>query len=509
MIQNRIRYITVLAIFILCGACDILRDSPFEVTEWSPGSGYHADPETLTVSISFSHDPDRASVEKHFSISGDGETVRGIFRWEGKKMNFLPFIPLEHNKDYTLRISANASDKTGLSMDWEFEGRFSTRSDSSRPRVTSFLPAMDGVMDQSRGTCVLGFSCPVSLNSLRGSASFSPSMSGAWSLEDGGTIAVFTPFEPWPHGRRYELRVSASLEGDNGMGMGRDFFNIFTVGVNLRPPVLTHALRLTENGGQEELVPDTMGIFFENTGWEKGDKLRLVFSDHVDLLSVGTALSAENTSPAVLETPLDCIQDVYSNEAVFSFERPPSFESRFTFRLKRGIRDIYGNESAEEYSFRIFANGKYSKPPSLVGIRIPMSPDDSDDQRLKAYGLDQLFADLPIESDYYPYNTKTPAWIECYFDCAPGASINAFSLMEMFRVETSNNVIIFSPALVRSGGFSVFEPHPGWEQYQRMEIAGNLTNSINAGLVHFVFNQGIRDSAGNASEKQFRISLLR
>ena len=531
MIPRFARLGIAVIIFIICASCDILRDSPFEVSAWSPGGGYHANPESLKVSLAFSHDPDISSVEKYFSLTVGGESIRGIFHWGGRKMEFLPFVSLEADQEYSVRLSAGAHDTKGLSMDREFEGRFSTRLDSTRLKIVSFKPEMEGVMDSSRGNCFIGFSFPVSLNSLRSNASFNPSMSGTWDLDEGGMHAVFTPYEPWPQGKRFEMHISSFLEGENGINAGKDFFSVFTVGSDRELPSLVSAWRVTENGEQVELVEESsslenslsqkLGEFTENVGWEKGDRLRLVFSVPVDLLSVGTALVVENGSNVVLQMPGTIVSgnsDIGCHkDALFHFDRPPVFESRFSFRLRRGIKDLYGNESEDEYSFRIYANGKNSRPPSLVGIRLPMSPggtlDDvsgsSVDLNLYTYGTDQLFADLPIEGAYYPYNTKTATWIECYFDCAPGAIIDPFSFMELFRVETSNNVLLFSPVVVRSDNFSVSDPHPSWEQYQRLEIAGTLSNTVNAGIVHFLVNPGLKDSAGNLSESQFRISLIK
>jgi hypothetical protein len=531
MITKKIKYIIVLAIILSCLSCDILRISPFDVTEWSPGTGYHADPATLSVSVSFSDDPDRESVEKNFSFTSDGETVRGVFQWKDNKLIFLPYVPLETNKDYIIRISQNAQNKKMLSMDREFEGFFTTRPGTERPNIVSFSPAMEGVMDQSRGTLVIGFSYPVSINSLRGNASFSPSMSGTWRLEEAGKLAVFTPAEPWPQGKRFEFRLLASLEGTNGMAIGKDFLSIFYIGGDRALPYLTGAWRLTVDGKQEAIIREPLGELVENAGWEKDDKLLLQFSREVDLLSVGTALTAENASALVLEMPSS--QTCYDSVAVFRFDKPPAYENRFFIRLKKGVKDMPGNESTDEHLFRIFANGENSKPPSLIGIRIPMSPggfqdtsqdtvpDDPDqdvppdsvlgdpDLQLHAYSVARLFDDLPIQSEHYPYKIKTTTWIECYFDCAPGAVIDPFSIMENFRVETSNNVLTFTPLVIRSSDFTVTDPHSEWEGYQRLEIAGNLTNTVNAGLVHFLFNKGIKDSAGNSSENQFRISLIK
>ena len=496
-------------LLFICASCDILRDHPFEVSDWSPGGGFHANPQSIVIFVSFSHEPDRSSVEKNFSVTADAETVRGNFLWEGRTLYFLPFVPLETDKDYSMKISSSARNTKGLSMDREFFAGFSTRANNARPCIISFCPEMEGIMDRNYGIFKIIFSYPVSINSLRGNASFSPSIHGVWYLEENGMAAVFTPFEPWPQGRRFELRLSAFLSGNNGIDMGKDFISIFTVGADRELPSLNSAWRISD-GDQIEINKEFPGEFIENQGWEKNDKLKLLFSTEVDLFSVNSAITAENTSTLILEMP--STGTVFSREAVFRFEKAPAFKSRFMFRLKSGIKDIYGNESKDEYTFRIFANGENSMPPSLMGIRIPMSPNgdsDDNDPRLMAYGYAQLFVDLPIEKEHYPYDTKTAAWIECYFDCAPGAGIDLFSLMEKFRVETSNNVLSFMPMIVRNSNFTISDPHPEWKQFQRVEIAGILTNNANAGIVHFVINQGLSDSKGNLSEKQFRISLLK
>jgi hypothetical protein len=338
-------------------------------------------------------------------------------------------------------------------------------------------------------------------------------MPGAWRLENEDRLAAFTPSEPWPQGKRYELRLSASLSAINGMNMGKDFLNVFTTGLERDPPYLVNAWRITKTDEEIELIRDVLENFIENSGWEKDDRLLMVFSTDVDLLSAGMAVIVEGASLLTLDNEVLDYKSGLSNKVFFSFDKPPAFGSRFSIRLKSGVKDRHGNESVEEYLFRIFANGENSKPPSLTGIRLPMAPgglpDDGEDLQLMAYGHDSLFADLPIMSANYPYSVKTETWIELYFDCAESAVINLFSLMELFRIETSNNVIVFTPLSVRSNDFSVLDKHSPWEDFQRIEIKGLLTNSVNSGLVHFIVNQGLKDNAGNSSEKQFKISLIK
>ena len=88
-------------------------------------------------------------------------------------------------------------------------------------------------------------------------------------------------------------------------------------------------------------------------------------------------------------------------------------------------------------------------------------------------------------------------------------TIDTLSLMALFRVETSNNALVFSPRQIKAHSFSAVDPQPGWEQYQRLEIAGYLTNTVNSGVVNVQIDSGLKDSGGNRSEKAFRVSLVK
>jgi hypothetical protein len=508
-------------LFPLLLSCDILRSSPFEVSSWSPGGGYHQEPAAISVALEFSHEPDRVSVERYFSITEDGSRLKGSFRWEGKRVIFLPAAPLEPDRDYEISLAADASDDSGLSLDESFEGNFTTRPENSRPALISVSPPMNAVVGDSRAAVSLVFSRPVALVSLREQVSFDPSMSGSWQLEGDGSAAVFTPAEPWTYGRRCEIRVSASLAGINGMDMGRDYISVFTLGTDREKPVLTGAWRLSHDGGKNLLAGEVSagdslaaepfagqepaGTFFENSGWEKGDRLVLEFSEPVDSLSVKNCLSADGAPGIVMESPPG-----FSAAPVFRFESRPAFESRFFFNLNSGVKDAAGNESAEKYSFRIFADGIYSRPPSLAGVRIPMAPASADPE-LISYATGDLFADLPLTNgdNRYPYSTAKAAWIELYFDTAPGAEMDALSVMECFRIDTSNNVLVFSPQSVRDKDFTTAEPEQRWKNSRRLEIGGFLTNTINSGVVNIEIAPGLRDSLGNRSEEKFIISLLK
>jgi len=489
-------------------SCDILRLSPFEVTEWSPGEGYHSNPEELTVSLNFSLDPDRDSVERRFSLNGNNGMVKGNFFWEGRKVTFVPLIPLEKNNDYNLSLSADARDVNGLSMDFAFDRKFTTRPGSERPVLISFSPSAYSQIDDLKTEVRLCFSLPVPLSALYDNVSFYPSIAGVWRLEEGGNTAIFTPSVTWTKNKRYEMRFSTSLTDDKGMNIGNDFKSVFMTGTDKEIPELLQANRLTKNGGLFPLERDVPGFtgaaenYTENKGWEKEDRLSLVFSKPVDSASVKNCLNVEDASSVSLETAPGI-----NTEFVFYFESPPVFESRFTFKIKSGVKDNEGNESKDEYVYRIFADSEALKPPRLSGIRMTLSPKDN--IKLVYFEAGGLFADLSISEENFPAGVDVKTWIELYFETAREAAINIFSVMELFNVETSNGVLDFSPLQIKTENFTITEPEAGCEEFIRVEITGNLKNSVNFGIVNFQIKPGLKDSLGNKSEKLFRISTIK
>jgi hypothetical protein len=508
----KIRRISLLLIilFLHC-SCDLLRFSLFEVTSWTPGTGYHAEPENIAVSLRFSNNPDTQSVERNFSLTGNGNRVRGTFFCSGKNVIFVPLVPLEHNTDYVITVSAGASDTDGLSMDESFTASFTTRPDNSRPVLISCSPASYEEAADDRAEVSLLFSVPISLKSLYENVSFSPSMAGIWRLSNEGKLAVFTPAEPWTQGTRYEIRVSSSLAAYNGINTASEFLSVFTAGIDREAPYLLSAAKISKNGE----ITDLLAPPFINRDWEKDDSLSLVFSKPVDALSVNYYITAEDAPSLVMETSfLPETENTDSTEFIFKFGGVPAFESYFTIRIKPGIKDFSGNESKNEYVYKICADGQYSKPPALAGIRMPLSsdslsPENEDDFTLVSIAADSIFEIIPITDSDYPSGISVNTWIELYFITAPGASIDPFSLMELFRIETSNNVLDFSPHRIKTENFTVSSPHENWEEYQRIEIGGTLTNSTNFGLVYLRIGAGLTDSLGNKNENLQKITFIK
>lgn len=501
----------LLLIPLLIGSCDLLRDSPFEVEAWTPGNGYHSSPEDILVSLLFSHDPDRSSTEQAFSLNEDGLGLTGSISWAGRRLIFTPAAPLEADRNYVITVLPDASDTEGVSLEKKFEAPFTTRPASARPKLVSLYPPDGGILAPGRGRLELGFSETVTLDSCVNFISLSPSLAGSWQLTDDERTAVFTPAEPWTEGTRYRLNLSSLFPGKTGLTMGEAFFSHFTVGFDAIPPVLTGAYRLDPSGREEELIPASPGTVEENSRWEGDTRLRLDFSEPVSTASLIKCLTVEPGPSPVLETAPG-----FSDSPVFRFSEKPVYGSRFLIRLKEGVLDAGENESAEAHIFRIYADGPLSKPPALVGIRLPVAPwrlNGSGKDELN-FSLDEPFAVLPVteetgELDDIDYSIGRPVWLELYFDTAEGAAPDIFSVRELFRVEATNNALSFSPRSILAEDFSSPDPPPGWTAYRRLEVRGELTDTTNSGVVSFSIASGLVDTRGNRNERAFRLPLLK
>jgi hypothetical protein len=488
-------------------SCDILRDSPYEVAAWTPGGGFHSDPGRIRVSLLLSHESDRARTEQAFSLSEDHKTLKGYFSWEGRRLIFMPASPLEADRDYVISLGTGAQDTKGLSLETKFETSFSTRPPGGIPKITGIEPEYEGILYGNRGEFRLFFSEPVRLNSCIDHIFFNPSTPGSWRLEDGNRTACFIPRDTWQPGGLYQVRVESGFTAVSGAAIGAEYSSVFSIGADREKPVLLKALALLPTGESDEIPFEAAGLLSpaEYSAWESFTRLCLVFSEPVDLSNLRNLLVTEPSLALVMESPPE-----KGSRAVFRFAGDPAWGSSFLFRLVPGVKDGAGNESDKEYAFRIRTAGPLSKPPALAGIRIPMAPNGKGREAL-SFSPGDICADLPIKDgeDRYPLGGQTPAWVELYFETAPDTEIDPFSIMDLFRVEATNQALVFSPRSIRTEDFTLAEPRRGWEAFRRFEIRGFLTNTVNSGIVTFRIPPGLRDKRGNRSTVDFRVSLLK
>ncbi|MDR2662828.1 MAG: Ig-like domain-containing protein [Treponema sp.] len=497
---------------LFCSACDILRDGPFEVAAWSPGGGYHT-PAGLEVALVFSEEPDRTSVERSFSLTENSRIVSGHFSWSGSRMIFNPASPLEANRDYLIVLKTDAQDTRGLSLERQFEGAFTTRPGTTRPRLLKTVPPDGDILAELRGPVELLFSSAMDRSSLQ-YLSFSPAVSGVWALEEEGRRAVFTPSEDWITGREYRLNAGTELADAADLETGRPYVLHFSVGTDRTGPEVLAAYALDPAGTVALVLEPFDGSVAENRGWERTYRLKLVFSEPVDTAAVSAALAGTPALGMILESPPG-----YEDTLVYRFSDPPGYGSSFTLTLGKTVRDRSGNTMAAQTLWHVRADGGASSPPVLKGMRFPLFPGAVSGADLVTFTPEDQFADLPVQNKYYAFDTGVSTWLELYFALSPAepgvspvpplVSIDPLSLMDVFRMTATNGALSFSPREIRLSGFTLPAPVAGWEEFCRVEIRGVLTNKPYTGMVTVEVGMGLKDSLGNAGVEAYRLLLLK
>lgn len=503
-----LRMVLGIALVTVAGGCDILRDAPFRVLQWSPGAGSHPEFTGPAIRLQLSHEADRYRVERSFSCNEDGLALSGTFSWEGRWLSFYPHGGIRANRDYRIGLSTEAQDKTGLSLEKAFEGFFSTRPEGSRMVLLETDPADGGLIGGlTTGPCFdplrLTFSQVLRVENLYQYVSFSPTIQGLWELESEGRVARFTPSQAWQSGKNYLCTVGKDLPDSYDRPMGQTYRLHFSVGNDWEPPRLL-ALRALDREGHP--VRDLNFIEYESDGGpgssipvnehlERTYRLQLEFSEPVDPLTVKNRLSIQSGLSFTLSPPYPA-----STTFVLAFTDQAVYGTQYTLSVGRGITDAQGNPSTQQVLCSLLFNGQGSKPPRLVGIRLPLAPGGgAGNEEPRIYDMNTAFGDLPIENgvNRYPYEVPTDTWIELYFDLALGAHIDLFSLMNALTISATNGALTFAPRAVTNSGFTWLDPEPGWEAYERVEVRGLLTNGTNAGLVTVSLSADLADSLGN------------
>lgn len=507
----------ILGITLLILSCDLLRNSPYEVEAWTPGEGFHTNPQNIEISLLLSHESDKAKTEQAFSLTENRKTLKGGFSWKGRTLVFVPASPLEAGRDYLISLGTGAQNLKGLSLETKFEASFTTRPDGGKIKIIGTEPDYGEIIHESRGEFRVFFSEHIDLDSCLDYISFNPSTPGSWRLEDNNKTACFTPRETWQSGGLHKISINNNFAAVSGSVLGEAFSSVFYTGSDREKPVLLKAMERKAGAAPEEFTVTELTLekpgFPETayTAWENNSFLELIFSEPVNLGALKNLLYVEPNQSLIMVSPPGM-----SDRAIFRFAEYPQWGSSFLFRLGPGVKDNAGNESEEEYFFRICCGGPFSKAPALAGIRLPMAPGnipavagESGENKPLSFSCADVFSDLPIINEHYPYMENIPSWIELYFETAPDTGINLFSIMDLFRVESTNQALSFSPRSVHADTFTWSVPQEGWENLQRVEIQGFLTNTVQSGVVTFRIAPGLADKRGNKSKQEFRISLLK
>lgn len=502
------------AVFLLllsfaCFSCDVLRDKPFEVIAWTPGAISIEDEGNITVSLTFSIAPEYSSIESSFSLTEDGYPLKGRFIWQDRNCVFQPAAPLKANKDYIITLGTEAQTERGLSLENKFEGRFSTRINNNRPIIKSIEPGNESIILDNWQEIKFEFNEVVLKSSCENDILFSPSMNGSWQLLNGGKTALFIPKEKWINNETYKITVLSTFKSSIENQIGKNFVSRFTV-LDDKIPAEISAVYAFNDDNETLLLPydsdtgDINSLIYENSLFDNLCRLKLLFTKEVDVSGIQNYITIEPS----LKFHIDNLPG-FSDTIEITLTDTPEWGSRFLIKIKQGIQDRAGNKSEKTAIYRILANAGNSKPPKLVGLRLPESFVDVNTDGIKklVFTPDDLFEYIIIDSSNYPNWTVKSLNFELYFEMADDAGLNLFSLRDLFRIETTNNALYFSPKAVIDHNFTQTSPAVEFAEFYRVEVRGEIENTTNFGIIKFYIPPGLCDVKSNINNKAQSIQL--
>lgn len=485
-------------------SCSLLMPQELRIIRWSPTTA-QADPADIAVWVEFSAPVDATSAEQAFSFAEDGLPMRGRFEWEGNRLCFQPLKPYASGKDYVMSVTDSVEDLYGVSLDREFTFRFSTKSETSRPRILSVSPSEGASIDDRSAPIIVTFSERIDAVSFLHAFSLSPSVPGAITWSPDGETASFSPVAEYLWQTEYIVSVGSGASDTSGNSLDEARSWRFFVGTDRQPPLILEARNL-ETGipgivvlAEEDAVAPGLTI---TGGFECAWGIRLVFSEEV---------TRESLLGCLLLEPGGLVEITPALDRATAFHLTPAqrldWDTLHTLTIRKGLLDSQGNHSSKEAVFHFRTDGPGSRPPRVSRVRFRGTPLAEPAQPVD-FDPSIAFAALPIGADHFPVGVQLSSWFDIQVAFAEGAGLDVVSTLECFTIEQTGGCLSMRATALETTGFDDPQPEaiPGAVPL-RFHVA--IVNAAESGTVSLGFSRGFADSRGNPLPEAWRIPFLK
>jgi len=168
------------------------------------------------ISIEFSCDMDRSSVESALSFSQGLLPIDGSFKW--KNSAHLTFTPhkLPSSESCTLRINFTARSEGGVPMSESFIRTFSRSHDPLPLKISCITPDPDNLIIEPTTEFLISFNKPVCPASFYSAFETSPTIQGSFSWEEDNSRVRFTPTFELSAEVHYQLQITNRCSDTEG-----------------------------------------------------------------------------------------------------------------------------------------------------------------------------------------------------------------------------------------------------------------------------------------------------
>ncbi len=311
----------------------------------------------FSISFGFNKDMDRESVEKAFSLydlRNVANKITGSFRWsDDRTMFFYPDIQnLHYPTLFQVNLEKTAADQDGNMMRDGFHSGFSLLSNLLAPEVTYTYPANESTNFSVFSNLIIRFNQPLLEKESKKAFGITP--------DPGGTLTVisneiiYTPSSMFENGSYYSVTVSKNVRATNGAYMRRDYKIYFLAGKNLTVPRV------------QTVQTNLGGVVFTNGqhGIEK-KTTNLIFTFNVDM-DQDSVRNSFNMQPTINYH----LSWLSNNVLSLDFDESMISSTNYLITIGRDASSRFGRKMDDDFTFRYFSDGFYSRNVLFVGASL-------------------------------------------------------------------------------------------------------------------------------------------
>lgn len=416
------------AVMVTLTSCEFFGMDALSIVGHSP-EGALTDLDTLAViEVYFSADADKKLTERAFSLQEDGVELPGTFSWpEADHLSFRPRAPLNPRASYEIKISADAEDVDGNSMDSDFSHAFRGSPDSERPLIRSFDPANLSVISDPRPIISIEFSEAMYPPSVVDAFHLDPDADGYLVESADNKVFTYVLIEDLSWQTVYTMEMGDSAVDASGNSLNDSVVSSFFVGSESERPTV---LSVSGNGSSLPLAMDDRGDGAETVtgGLEKDAAIVILFSETMDPVSTegATAIVPGSWSKAGWNAEHDTL----------TFEPDTNLEpgGRYTLTVGSGASDSQGNLLGDDIIYVFEVTGPRSRRPIVSAVRFLNVFDGTgtptDTIELTHAGAITLAE--PFSAD------EVDAFVDVYLVLAESAVMNLYDFIEAFSIRAIN-----------------------------------------------------------------------
>ncbi|MDC7226720.1 MAG: Ig-like domain-containing protein [Spirochaetales bacterium] len=494
-------------IILLFPACGNFSLRPLEIISWQPGC-YICGDQKVSISVTFSQPPDKASAERAFSLTCNGVQPAGRLYCSDCLLQFIPYSPLDTGTEYLIEVSSTVETESGNSMSEDFTARFRIGEEALRPEVTNISPADGEITEDCFSPLTISFNTAVGLDSILENLSISPPIRGRASMSEDFRVLTYSPVEAMSWGTEYIVKLSDDLCSISGGTAAAEFTSAFFAGSDNQPPEIIEAT--SEDGSVILTRSPSEGEVLIWNSWSKNGRVRLAFSEEIDRES---AVQSINIEPSTATT-FSFNEDEQPASLLIEFDEGLRWQTMYKLRVSTALTDCRNNTLEQEAFFYLFINDPASKPPSVS--RVSFIPDETeavtvfDAEDYASACTSHIILDTAAGAAI-----QNPFYFDFYFNLAEGAILQDFVPVENFLISADNNCIsityidfaIYNPgSSTDSAGFP--RPQPEAEQAVFRLVTSVSDNELQSGIVFFNIDQNLRDSLGNEMVECWSLELF-